>query len=36
MIISRAFTNEDVGVFGLARSGISAIRSLVAVTRANP
>ncbi|MFL5239148.1 MAG: UDP-N-acetylmuramoyl-L-alanine--D-glutamate ligase [Rhizomicrobium sp.] len=30
MIISHGFANEDVGVFGLARSGISAIRSLVA------
>jgi len=30
MIISHGFANENVGVFGLARSGISAIRSLVA------
>jgi len=30
MIIARAHANENVAVFGLARSGISAVRSLVA------
>ncbi|HEV2562976.1 MAG TPA: UDP-N-acetylmuramoyl-L-alanine--D-glutamate ligase [Rhizomicrobium sp.] len=30
MIVARSFANLDVGVFGLARSGISAIRALKA------
>ena len=30
MIVARSFANENVAVFGLARSGISAVRSLVA------
>jgi UDP-N-acetylmuramoylalanine--D-glutamate ligase len=30
MIVSRAFAKQTVGVFGLARSGVSSIRSLVA------
>jgi len=30
MIVARSFANSDVGVFGLARSGISAIRALTA------
>lgn len=30
MIVARSFANQDVGVFGLARTGASAIRSLVA------
>jgi UDP-N-acetylmuramoylalanine--D-glutamate ligase len=29
MIVARSFGNRDVGVFGLARSGLSAVRSLV-------
>ena len=30
MIVSRAFAKQTVGVFGLARSGVSSVRSLVA------
>ncbi len=30
MIVARSFANETVAVFGLARSGMSAVRSLVA------
>src|SRR5690349_12971856 len=30
MIVARSFANQDVGVFGLARTGASAIRALVA------
>jgi UDP-N-acetylmuramoylalanine--D-glutamate ligase len=30
MIVSNAFSNQDVGIFGLARSGISAARALLA------
>ena len=30
MIVPRGFSNQDVGVFGLARTGISAARALVA------
>ncbi len=30
MIVARSFAHENVAVFGLARSGISAVRSLVA------
>jgi UDP-N-acetylmuramoylalanine--D-glutamate ligase len=30
MIVVRSFANQDVGVFGLARTGASAIRALVA------
>src|SRR3954452_21563062 len=29
MIVARGFANQDVGVFGLARTGASAIRALV-------
>lgn len=29
MIVARSFGNQDVGVFGLARSGLAAVRSLI-------
>jgi UDP-N-acetylmuramoylalanine--D-glutamate ligase len=28
MIVARSFAHQDVGVFGLARSGIASVRSL--------
>ncbi len=30
MIVARAFANQNVGVFGLARSGLASVRSLKA------
>src|SRR5690242_12419142 len=30
MIVPRSFANQDVGAFGLARTGISAARALIA------
>jgi UDP-N-acetylmuramoylalanine--D-glutamate ligase len=30
MIVPRGFANQDIGIFGLARTGISAARSLIA------
>jgi UDP-N-acetylmuramoylalanine--D-glutamate ligase len=30
MIVARGFADRDVGVFGLARTGVSAVRSLIA------
>src|ERR1700744_688029 len=30
MIVARSFANKDVGVFGLARSGLASVRSLKA------
>src|ERR1700750_1328618 len=30
MIVARSFANRDVGVFGLARSGLASVRSLKA------
>ena len=30
MIVPRGFANQDVGIFGLARTGLSAARALIA------
>src|SRR5689334_10630927 len=30
MIVARSFANRDVGIFGLARSGLASVRSLKA------